>query len=129
MTAICKHGVLRDDCANCCRHDEYPTQEQFAQDTVASALHALTIGNPPFDQILWDAHRHALSFRRSGIDDYINLWLHREGGEHLCERNGQPPLDATVLWQDGEWVEEDGRRKFRFSVPPDMAEEEVDGDA
>jgi hypothetical protein len=102
---------------------DFPTQEHLVKDTVASAIHALTIGNPSFDQILWDAHRHVLSFRRAGVGDYINLWLNRShdpSGQHHSERNGGPAADSEVLWEEGRWVERDGRRRFEFTVPPDL---------
>lgn len=78
----------------------FPTQEQFAKDTVASALRALTLtNNPCFDQILWDPQRHVLSLRL-WREQYVNLWLN-DDGEHLSERNGGPAADSEVLWEIG----------------------------
>lgn len=57
--------------------------------------------NPQFDQILWDAERSVLSFRRCGIEDFVNLWLNVDDGYHLAERNGGPAADSKVLWTDG----------------------------
>ena len=68
-------------------------------DDVAEALTLLAAEgrNPQFDQILWDAERSVLSFRRCGIGDFVNLWLNAEDG-HLAERNGGSAADSQVLW-------------------------------
>jgi len=73
-------------------------------DRIATALSLLASGNPAFDQIMWDPDREVLSFRRSGVGDYYNLWLDRPGEEsdHHWERNGQPAAGSEVLWQAGQ---------------------------
>jgi hypothetical protein len=74
-------------------------------DIVAKALVLLAHGhngNPAFDEIMWDPVRNVPSFRRSGIGDYINLWLNVDvDGDvrHRAERNGGPAADSQTLWE------------------------------
>jgi hypothetical protein len=93
-------------------------------------------GNPMFDRIEWDAHRHCLSFGLAGYYQYVNVWLGRpahnpklpQEHEHYVETNGGPAADSKVIWRDGEWV--DGAPNLRAvanrvwvpSVPPDVQE-------
>lgn len=96
----------------------------MSEDVLFDALKALTKGNPRFDQVLWDANRHVLSFRRVGGYEHINLWLHRGAHlEHVVERNGGPGGLPEVLWCDGEWENaEIPRGSFCFTLPADRAE-------
>lgn len=96
---------------------------QDPQDTLYTALHALTEGNPSFDRILWDSERMVLSFHRAGCDEHVNLWLHRGPNlEHIVERNGGPGGIPITLWEDGYWEERRGVRQFYFRLPGDRAE-------
>jgi hypothetical protein len=90
---------------------------------------------PYFGEILWDAERHALSFR--GHDGrYVNVWLNRpahdarlpQHSEHFVETNGGPGGVPEVLWTDGQWADagalEGGtpaNRAWVPTVPPDVA--------
>lgn len=69
-------------------------------DKLFDGLNLVATGNSPFDQILWDAARSVLSFRRSGQEEYVNLWLDdgQHGDEHLLECNGSAAADSEVLW-------------------------------
>jgi hypothetical protein len=73
------------------------------ENTLATAIKALTLtANPCFDQLLWDAERHVLSFRYPGPIGYINLWLDvddLDDGWCFSERNGGPAADSVVLWE------------------------------
>jgi len=80
--------------------------------------------NPCFEAIRYCPEQHVLSFRRSGGDDWVNVWLHTETDEsdfaHVVERNGSAGGSADVLlWEDG--VRMNGQFVFNMPLRTDLA--------
>jgi hypothetical protein len=76
--------------------------------------------NPVFEAIRYCPREHVLSFRRTGGDDWVNVWLHAgtedDDFAHVVERNGQPGgTHDVLLWADGNLPE--SGRPFEFNMP------------
>lgn len=93
-------------------------------DPLMTALNLLTKGNASFSAIRWCPEQHVLSFRRSGDDEWVNLWLHAENLQHEVERNGQSGGSADMLlWEDGRWPDDDGA--FIATLPKRLTAEDL----
>ena len=93
-------------------------------DRLMTAVKMLTEGNACFSAIRWCPEQHVLSFRRSGDDEWVNLWLHADELDHEVERNGQSGGGADVLlWEDGRWPEDGG--SFIFTLPKRLTAADV----
>lgn len=90
----------------------------MSDDPLFDALTMLTTGNPSFDAIRYCPEQHVLSFHRSGMDEWVNLWLHATADlTHYVERNGTPGGTADVeLWRAVHWPVGRGG-EFVFFVP------------
>lgn len=88
-------------------------------DRLMQALNLLAEDSGAFDMVVWCPEQHALSFRRAGGWQWVNLWLHAgpEIDEHQAEANGGYGWGGTspvVLWVDG--VKQDNKR-WLWNVP------------